>query len=311
MTGYPLMLAQPSDKDPELAIRQLQRTGDWTFEFKYDGVRALVIIDHGSVQIINRNGRDITHRYPDVVDRLRPLPLRLVLDGEIICLDENGRPDFSRIHRRDAQESPRAIAALAKTLPAQLVAFDALESGGVDNRLLSYTQRRLYLTDRTEELAAAGVVVPPVSKDGETMWKVVADMGLEGLVAKRDGSTYSGRRSGAWVKIKRKHRISALVSGYDPGEGHRAATFGCLHLSLLEDDGQLVQVGSVGTGFTDADCTLITKRLRDHDHPIIVEVEYLELSPDRRLRQPSFKGVRTDVTVDDCTVHQLDIHPTG
>lgn len=306
MTSYPLMLAQPSGRAPQDAIRQLQRTGEWTFEFKYDGVRALVILDGGTVRIINRNGRDITHRYPDVVEHLQAVPdLRGVFDGEIVCLDENGRPDFSRIHRRDAQESPKAVAVLAKAMPARLVAFDILEYEGADLRLRRYVDRRKYLEDLAAVLAGGSVVVPPVSADGETMWKVVADMGLEGLVAKRDDSRYQGRRSGAWVKIKRVHRLSALVSGYDPGEGHRAATFGCLHLSLVDEEMRLVPIGSVGTGFTDADCSLIADRLQGNDHPIIVDVDYLEFSPGGQLRQPSFKGVRNDLLPQDCSVRQV------
>lgn len=307
---YPLMLAQPSGRDPESAVQQLQRDGEWTFEFKFDGIRALVIVDFGTVKIVNRNNRDITYRYPEIVEQLTGMEWNGVIDGEIVCMDENGRPDFSRVHRRDAQATARAAAVLATTLPAKLVAFDLLVDEGVDLRVLKYAHRRGHLTDRTELLTGHGIVLPPVSKDGATMWAAVKDMGLEGLIAKRDDSRYLGRRSGAWVKIKATRRITAAVCGYDPGEGFLTGTFGCLHLALVDTGGTLVHIGSVGTGFTEADRRAVWRRLLAGE-TILVEVEFLEFSPDRKLRHPSFKGVRTDLTILDCNTGQMELHPTG
>lgn len=305
MSRYPLMLATPAGRDPVTTIAALQRSGEWTFEFKFDGIRALVIVEDGCVKILNRNDRDITYRYPDVVAKLAGIDFDLVLDGEIVCLGPNGLPDFSRVHHRDAQGTAKAAAVLAGKKPATLVAFDLLHYRGVDTRLLPYSERRRYLTDRTRELAAAGVVLPPASPDGATMWAAVEGAGMEGLVAKRTASKYAGRRSSAWVKIKSKQRISALVSGYEPGEGHRAATFGALTLAVLDDAGTAVHVGTVGSGFSDAAIRLIWKRLQAGDHPIIVDVEFLEFSHGQRLRQPVFKSVRTDLEAAACALSQL------
>lgn len=307
---YPLMLATPASTDPVTAITQLQTRADWTFELKYDGIRAVVHLRNGSVTIINRNGRDITYRYPDVVHCLSQSDANVVLDGEIVCLDRDGRPDFYSVHRRDAQGNARAAAQLARSLPAQFVPFDILEQGDVDLRMLPYTQRRDALVALTDELHNCGASLPPVSQDGALLWQVVADMGLEGLVAKRNGSRYVGRRSQDWVKIKHTRRLSALVSGYDRGEGYRSATFGALQLSLLDDQRQLVKVGTVGSGFKDRDVSQIWALLAGNRHPIIVEVAYLDVSPDGQLRQPVFKGLRTDIPATDCTMTQI-LGPNG
>ena len=304
-----LMLATPAASTPEATIDQLMTAGGWSWEFKYDGIRALVQVSGGFVTITNRRARDITYRYPDVVAHLAGLKRDVILDGEIVCPDANGRPDFHRVHRRDAQGTARAAAQLATSCPAVLVVFDILQCDEVDLRMLDYRRRRRMLEELHELPAHA--TVPPVSDDGPMMWTVVQEMGLEGLVAKRHDSRYTGMRSPAWVKIKRTHRLSALVSGYDPGEGSRAKTFGALQLTLVDDAGQLVPVGSVGSGFTEADVQLIWSKLSAGEHPIVVEVAYLEVSPAGQLRQPVFKGLRSDIPAQNCTMAQIGGGPNG
>ncbi len=309
--AHPLMLATPSYGDPEETIRQLEQSGNWHFEVKADGIRALVEIARGVARITNRSGRDITFRYPDVVGGLAGFGTDVILDGEIVSTDAAGRPDFARIHRRDAQGSARAAAQLATSLPAQLVVFDVLERAGVDLRMLTYLDRRSHLQELAPELAARGVVLPPVMQDGGLMWRVVQQLGLEGLVAKRASSRYTGRRSPDWVKIKATRRLSALVSGWAAGEGSRASAFGALWLSLLDDQGALIPVGKVGSGFDEAAMAQVWDRLTRGDHPIIVEVEYLEMSPSGHLRQPVFKGIRRDIPAEECTMRQVKGAPIG
>lgn len=275
---------------------------NYIFEFKFDGVRALVHLAGGTVKITNRRSVDITYRYPDVVAALTGAVRDVVLDGELVVLDSAGRSDFTGIHRRDAQGSTAAAKALATTLPVTFVAFDILEHDGADLRLLSYLNRRTVLESASAGLG--GMAVSPMIQDGALAWQVVREMHLEGLVAKAPDAAYVGKRSGKWVKIKDVRRVSVMVAGFDVGLGSRAATFGALWMSLVKD-GELVPIGRVGSGFTDADIALIWGRLQAGDHPIVIDVEFLNVSPDGQLRQPVFKGVRLDVPVTDCTTDQL------
>lgn len=296
-----LMLAKPTKLPRDVAARRLTANGSHVAEIKLDGVRACATIDGDRVKLTNRNGVDITHRYPDVVTKLSSLGITAVVDGEIIVMDPAGRPDFHLALKRDAQSDPRKAAALARITPARFVAFDILSLSDRDTRRLIYDQRR-------ELLQGLGLDVNVASGDGQMMWDYVVANELEGLVLKRRDSTYVGRRSDAWQKVKRLSRITALVNGFDPGKGHRAATFGALHLVLIGEGTQLVPIGTVGSGFSNTDCRLIRDRLDRGDHPIIVEVECMGASPDGKLRQPVFRGVRTDVQLTDCTLSQLSAH---
>lgn len=294
-----LMLAQTSPLQPEWVIANAQASGLWVAELKVDGIRAVATIDGGNVVLHNRRRIDITYRYPDVVAALGRLGINAVVDGEITVMRE-GRIDFGAAHRRDAQSNARSAAALARTLPATFIAFDVLWLNGIDIRDLSYERRRA----RLESLADAGLRVNPASEDGEAMWKYVIEHQLEGLVLKRKDSRYRGRRDPAWVKVKVLKRLSAVVAGYEPGQGHRASTFGALRLALLDGD-RIVEIGSVGTGFSNEDCILIWNRIKTEDHPIIVDVEYMEVGAGGHLRQPSFRGVRNDLEITDCTYDQV------
>lgn len=301
---HALMLATSSgpDRDPQAVIERLMRSGGWTFEVKFDGIRALAEVRSGEVTITNRNGTSIGHRYPDVVEALTGLP-DLVLDGEIVCPDGDGRPDFARVHRRDAQSHPLRIRQLARACPAQFVAFDVLEHG-VDLRRRAYRQRREVLEQVGSVLREHGAVVPPVDGDGRMMWAMVADLALEGLVAKQDTSTYVGRRAKTWLKIKRTSRVSVLVTGSEPGRGSRASTFRALEMGLFDRDGTIVDVGSVGSGFAEADLQRIWRMLQA-DEQIVIEVEYLDISPHGILREPVFKGLRNDVPASSCSLGQV------
>jgi bifunctional non-homologous end joining protein LigD len=308
MHRFDVMLASPSKEiaeTPEAALAVLQRRG-YSFEFKWDGIRALILLTEGTVRVINRRCRDITYRYPDLVDALSGLGIEALIDGEIVVLDENGCSDFAAAHRRDAQGNIRSARQLAQAVPVQFAAFDILELNGEDMRLSHHQARHALLYALQETFKGTPVVFPPTSKDGAAMWQLVQDRCLEGLIAKSPGSSYTpGRRAKTWVKIKRTSTITALVCGYEPGEGSRAPYFGALHLALLDEDGRLCPVGKVGSGFTDADLVHFRERLDGNDHPIMVEVKYLEVSPQGQLRMPVFVSERTDIDPTACTFDQL------
>lgn len=307
--GPDLMLATTTTLPPNVAAATMTANGLWVAEVKLDGIRAAVTMKgRREVRITNRRQVDITVRYPDVVEALRQLNLNAVLDGEIVVWGTDGNPDFAKAHRRDAQATEHGARALAaqRGMGATFVAFDILELNGTDLRRLPYSTRRR----RLEDLAKGTPLrVNAVCDDGGGLWEEIVTRGLEGVVLKRKDSRYVGHRSPDWVKVKLKRRVSALVCGTQPGKGSLAGTWGALDLALLEPDGRLRPIGSVGTGFANADrqfiSALIQRASRGGDQ-IIVEIEFMEVSPSGHLRQPSYRGLRTDLVVTDCTVDQLE-----
>ena len=293
-----LMLSQrgsPSD------IARLQDKG-WLFDMKIDGVRCRAMVDHGKVTLLSRTGADMTHRYPEITDVLAYgyAETTIVLDGEIAVPDDTGMPSWPLTHKRDAQQARPTL--WATKLPARFWAFDLLEFDAVDQRGLPYGERRVLLED--EALAWPKTLTTTIcTGEGQRLWGLIQQHRLEGMIAKDPKAPYRAGRSPAWVKIKRTNTVSCLVGGFDPGEGSRSSTFGALHLFLLNAQ-DLVPVGKVGSGFSDRELKQVMQAM--HHPPLIVEVEYLDVSPDGQLRQPVFQRVRTDLAVTDCTMDQLE-----
>jgi bifunctional non-homologous end joining protein LigD len=312
LRDQPAMLADQSKNVAPLvgdALKILVDRGEHFFDIKWDGIRCLAYVEYGAVTLINRRKVDITYRYPDLVAALSEMfesNRMVVLDGEIICL-KDGLPDFARAHKRDAQANAGAAAALAAAYPATYMAFDLLYHDGDDLRHMPYAARRAMLKTLAEGSGHDQVQWSRSEQDGEAMWNFVTTVGLEGLIAKHKTAAYRAGRGSAWIKLKPTRSLSALVSGYDQGKGHRTSTFGNLHLVLLDDQQQFQPIGKVGSGFTEADLKMLLPRLQNPDpaNPLIVEVEYQEVSPAQQLRFPVYKGVRTDVGLLDCKTSQL------
>lgn len=193
------------------------RSAGWAFELKWDGMRASIAVDErGGVHIRSRRGRDYTSCFPELHAVREALPSSTILDGEIVVLDEHGRPNFDGI--QDRWHRPRASIAqrLARTNPVTFVAFDVLWCAR--RRLLDepYVARRA-------ALAALGFRGPrwfaPSDEriDGEALFNAAAAQGLEGIVAKRLSSPYRpGERSADWVKIKNYQTDRFVVGGWLP-----------------------------------------------------------------------------------------------
>lgn len=304
------MLAEPSKKvDPDLeaAVRKLASDRSNVFDLKWDGIRSFAFVDRGSVQLVNRRGVDITFRYPEVISSLALMydNTTIVLDGEIICIGNDGKPDFARVHIRDAQQGSKKVAALMREYPATYVAFDVIGMAGDDLRKQPYAVRRALLMTESKRWEGDDHLMPTITgDDGLVMWDMIREQGLEGLIVKRSTTPYRAGRSMAWVKLKPMKSVSALVSGVDPGKGWRADTFGALHLALLGADSKLVQIGKVGTGFDTQSLALVKERL-ESGVPLVIEVAYQQVSKDMILRLPVFKGIRDDVLFTDCTLDQI------
>lgn len=282
------------------AVEQLHRLGGYFFEQKFDGIRCIAFVDNGIVQLVNRRSVDITYRYPEIVQSLStafPTQSR-VFDGEIICLN-NGKPDFSRSHMRDAQQNVKSVAALIPLMPATFMIFDLLFNGE-DLRRVAYAGRRALL--QVETANGDALAWSCSTRDGLSLWQDVLTNGLEGLIAKRDTSFYKAGRN-SWIKLKVTHTVSVIATGYTAGQGKRAPGIGAVEMSLIRDGAQ-VRCGEVGTGFSDADLKRVKIRM-DAGELLVLEVELSNITKDGKFRFPSFKGVRTDMSLLDCQWDQV------
>jgi bifunctional non-homologous end joining protein LigD len=299
VSGPEVQLASSSDLTPE---QLFVSCAGWSWELKLDGIRAVVDKrSDGSIRIWNRRERDITIRYPDVVATMAAMDWVGVVDGEIIVVGADGKPDFSAVHRRDAQSRPATIGSLAVSAPATFMPFDVLEYAKEDGRLSDV--RALPYTLRREVLEGMFTSLLPISEDGPAMWAFVQAEGLEGLIAKDPNASYRPGRQKSWIKLKDTKRISALVTGWSEAQGSRQE-LGALQLSLWDPEGrELVPIGAVGSGFSARDLRQVKQLVQAG--PLVVEVEYLGVTPEGKLRMPVFKGVRNDVDPATCTDRTL------
>jgi bifunctional non-homologous end joining protein LigD len=306
---------------PERILPMLAGSGDlppheerWSFEVKWDGVRAIGYVKPGRLRLESRNLNEITDAYPEVRGLLRDLGMReVVFDGEIVAFDDNGRPSFERLQRRMHVTSPSAVRRLSASTPVVYAIFDLLYLDGHSLMALPYRERRA----RLEALGLGGPAwrVPAVHPGrGQGLLAATEAQGLEGVVAKRLDSRYEpGRRTGAWIKIKHTRRQELIICGWLPGEGRRTDRIGALLMGYWQD-GLLSYAGRVGTGFTERTLTELGRALaplRRDDSPfdaapklprnvvfvepeLVAEIEFREWTTEGVMRAPSFKGLRDD-----------------
>jgi len=290
----------------------------WLFEPKYDGVRLLAFRDGARVELYMRSGQEVTGRYPELVVALRALPLeRFLIDGEIVALDEGGRPSFQRLQARMGLTRPADVERARAIVPVSGVFFDVLALDGRDLRALPLSKRKacLALLLPPRGVLSYGTHVP---ERGEAFFQACCAQGLEGVVAKKADSRYVGGRSRDWLKIKCQRRQEFVIGGYTDPQGSRGY-FGALHLGLYEGD-RLVYVSKVGTGFDSKTLKQVWDRLtslkrstspfaagtptgRGHhwvEPKLVGEVRFTEWTDDGGLRHPAFLGLREDKRAQDC-----------
>lgn len=285
--------------------------GEWVFDRKHDGLRAVLVCNKGAIRIWNRSGNEITHQWPEVVAYAASVfpEKQVILDGELVVNDADGRPNFKLTATRGKQTKPAIIKAKAEAHPGNFIAFDILYVDGMDLRKLEYQIRMQYL-DAACEAALPTVLESRLFRfntwdDGHEALAFVLENRLEGLIVKRKKSIYQAGRRSDWVKVKPTKTASCVVTGFEAGEGARAATFGALTLGLVDENKQLVSVGKVGTGFKQNDLLEVQDLLQRRVVGIVVEVEYQEFTQDGSLRFPVYRGLRTDQTIFDCTLDQV------
>jgi len=249
---------------------------DWLFEIKYDGVRALAIRDGAHVRLFARGGNEITGQYPEVALAFDALPFeRFVMDGEIVALDQRGRPSFQLLQKRMHVRDSREIARLSYSAPASDFVFDLLAFDNFDLRPLKLEDRKRMLAHLIKGEGPIRYCDHYLAK-GRDFYRVVAEAGLEGMLAKRRDSPYRGKRTGEWLKIKCPTTRRFVIGGYTDPEGGRSH-FGALLLGQYEADGQLRFISKVGTGFNES-------TLR----------QLFELMSRRKLSRSPFRRPRTD-----------------
>jgi bifunctional non-homologous end joining protein LigD len=295
------MLATATDEGPP--------GGDWLFERKLDGVRALAFRGGGTVRLLSRARKPIEAPYPEVVAALAVLRgPDVVLDGEIVAF-EDGRTSFERLQRRMQKRDPAAARATGVAIHYHV--FDLLHVDG-------YSTRRLPLHARKALLAEVVSFAEPLrftthrTGDGDARLREACAAGWEGLIAKRAASTYQHRRSRDWLKLKCVAEQDVVIGGYTDPRGGRTA-FGALLVGCHEG-GELRYAGKVGTGFDEATLHELGARLRrlerasspfvdDVREPaahwvapeLVARVGFSDWTDAGRLRHPRFLGLREDV----------------
>jgi bifunctional non-homologous end joining protein LigD len=302
--------------------------GEWAYEIKWDGVRALGFADRGGWRMCSRRGEEITARYPELAGVAEQLDARdAVLDGEVVALDQDGRPSFQLLQRRMGLTSAAAVSARAAETPVDYLIFDLLHLDGRSTGELSYAERRELL--EALELDGPRWRTPPNRLDGgPELLEAARRQGLEGIVAKRLDSPYRpGKRTGEWIKARVWRRQEFVIGGWIPGEGGRAGRVGSLLVGYWDAPPEearkrgkpqrLVFAGGVGSGLKQAEIDLLTRELMARERnrspfelggprgpkarharfcepELVCEVSWTEWTREGTLRQPAFKGMRDD-----------------
>lgn len=221
---------------------------DYSYEIKWDGIRVLIYKRGKTIQIKSRNGNDLTAKFPLIVEAFENQePEEIIADGEIVALNPDGTPNFSKVIGRMHLYGADAIKKMARHTQTVFYAFDCLYLDGQSliNHPLETRRQWLHINLRIGEY----VRFSQSFEDGKQLLEAIRGQGMEGIMCKRKGTKYEvDQRSKSWLKIKVRHTDEAFIIGYTKGKGDRSSLFGSLHLAKYES-GVLVYYGKVGTGY--------------------------------------------------------------
>jgi bifunctional non-homologous end joining protein LigD len=291
------------------------------FELKYDGYRLLASKRAGVPALRYRNGKIVNDKYPEITAAIQALDAaNVILDGELVALDAEGVPRFHQLEQRAQLSQPRDIQRGMGEVPLVYMAFDLLALEGHDLRALPLIERKEYLKRLLARASASLRFADHVVEHGEALLEHVKRMnGLEGIMAKRADGVYRSGRHPDWKKLRLEKTADLVVVGFSKAEGSRTG-FGALLLASRDDEGWCYR-GRVGTGFDTAQLSSIHKRLsslvranaacevpdpKDRkdvtwvEPSLVVEVRFLQLSQEGRLRLPVFLRVRDDKAAQAC-----------
>jgi bifunctional non-homologous end joining protein LigD len=338
LVARPVKRVMPTSIYPMLAesISEPFDSPDWLFEIKWDGYRAVAFIEKGKVRLVSRNQNELTARYPELKDMAGFVKAsNAIIDGEVVAIDEHGKPSFSLMQQRTGFRPGGKRAPTNADVPVLYYAFDLIYADGED-------WRKIPLEERKRKLAS--LITPGDSlrfsdhyeEHGKSLFEIAREKQLEGIVAKRRASCYEEHRSREWLKIKIRHRIECVIAGFTEPEGSRAH-FGSLVLGLYDDQQRLIHVGQAGSGFNQKSLTEMWKTLKKLEidkkpffgevealrriaswvkPELVAEIEYAEwthgtgAATGPKLRAPVFLGLREDKIPKDCKLTQITETPT-
>jgi bifunctional non-homologous end joining protein LigD len=312
--------AKPRFIDPmkPKLMEHAPNTGDWVYELKFDGIRALAIKNGPTIQLISRNEKKLNDRFPEIVQAAADFDAdECVVDGEVVAMDDKGRSSFQLLQRTELD---------GKDAPLAFYVFDLLQLNG-------HSLINVPLTLRKDALMR---IIPPsgdvirfsgtLGTDAKTLLPEIQRRSLEGLIGKRRDSVYEpGRRSGIWIKLKCVTEQEFVIGGFTPPAGARKH-FGALLVGYY-DKRRLRFAGKVGTGFDTKLLSSLHKRLRAEERTacpftdlpskqngewvqgitpgemrkftwvnpkLVCQIKFAEWTRDLKLRQPVFIGLRED-----------------
>jgi len=302
-------------------VEQPPTGGNWSYELKFDGIRALTIKTRDKISFLSRNHNELGKRFPEIVEAMAALPADdFVVDGEVVALDEKGRSSFQLLQSLEME---------GRKAPVCYYAFDLVQAAGKSLALLPLEQRKALLAKLVEGLSDPIRYSGEIGAEATPLLDQVRRLGLEGIIGKQRGSVYeAGRRSGAWIKLKCLNEQEFVIGGYTEPAGARKY-FGALLVGYYGDKKKkdLHFAGRVGTGFTEEslgrlykqfqrarqrDCPFVDLPAKHHGrwnqgitpaemrnctwlNPVFVaQVKFAEWTADGSLRQPVFLGLRDD-----------------
>jgi bifunctional non-homologous end joining protein LigD len=292
--------------------------GHWTYELKFDGIRAIAIKSGREVRLISRNEKELNGRFPEIVDACDGFNAEeWVIDGEIVALDGEGRSSFQLLQRAELE---------GKDAPLVFYVFDLLQLNGRNTMSLPLVQRKEFLARLLPSSSDAIRFSGELGGNPRQLLTEIKRHGLEGIIGKQRDSRYEpGRRSGSWIKLKCVNEQEFVIGGYTPPAGARKY-FGALLVGYY-DKNRLLFAGKVGTGFDTKTLALLYKKLREEkrdscpfaDLPskqagewvqgitpgemrkytwvnpkFVCQIKFAEWTRDLKLRQPVFLGLRED-----------------
>ncbi|HUS19634.1 MAG TPA: non-homologous end-joining DNA ligase, partial [Terriglobales bacterium] len=324
--------AMPRAITPMLAtlVDQPFNDPEWLFEVKLDGYRAVAFVENGRTRYVSRNQNEFTADFPELEDLGKQLRgEKLVVDGEVCVLDEEGRPSFSLMQQRTGYEPGRVSRrTMAGGRPVVYYIFDILYLDG-------YSLMRVDLEQRKEILRR--ILKPNIIfrysehflEEGLPLYQVARQKSLEGIIAKRRKGCYLQKRTREWLKIKITQMQECVIGGYTEPRGGREH-FGSLVLGLYDEQGRLIPVGQAGTGFnrkSEAEMIAKLRKLETEKSPfafkpdssrglhyvkpqLVAQIKFTEWTHEGqakgnklaglKMRAPVFLGLRKDKQPSEC-----------
>ena len=292
--------------------------GDWLYELKFDGIRAIAVKNTSKISLISRNGNKLDARFPEIAEAVKKLLVReCVIDGEAVALDEEGRSSFQLLQALEMER---------RKAPLRLYVFDLLQLDGKSLLGIPLEQRKQLLAKVCESVGDPIRYSGEISGDVKSLLAEVKRRSLEGLIGKQRKSVYEpGRRTGTWIKLKCVSEQEFVIGGYTPPAASREY-FGAILVGYY-DGGKLKFAGKVGSGFTSKSLSMLHKKFREEEREgcpfvdlpskqggewvqgitpsmmkkmhwvnpkFVAQIKFAEWTRDGKLRQPVFLGMRED-----------------